>query len=121
MIELAGRQLERSKQWIIASDRIHRRVMILTAVTLWLILGLLITMLLWAYLFSVLGIFETLEQRLYFSMVALTTLGFGDVLLPDQFRLLAGLIATDGFILFGLNTAFLFEVMRRIADKRNGS
>lgn len=66
-----------------------------------------------------LGIFADFEASLYFSMISFTTLGFGDVILPDNWRLLSGFIATDGFILFGLNTAFLFEVLRRLREEEH--
>ena len=38
--------------------------------------------------FIILGLFESMEEALYFSVVALTTLGFGDVTLDAQWRLL---------------------------------
>ncbi|MEM9736953.1 MAG: ion channel, partial [Pseudomonadota bacterium] len=53
---------------------------------------------------------------LYFSVVAFTTLGFGDVLLPQEWRLLAGLSAANGLLIFGVSTAFLVEVFRRVGD-----
>lgn len=89
---------------------------VITLVTSILALVLILVMALWAVLFVVLGIFPSFEPALYIAMISATTLGYGDVTLPAQWRLLAGFIATDGFILFGLDTAFLFEVMRRLGD-----
>lgn len=68
----------------------------------------------WAALFSHLDAFSTFEESLYFSSVAYTTLGFGDVLLPQEWRLLAGAIAADGLLLFGLSAAFLLETAARL-------
>ncbi|MEM6494477.1 MAG: ion channel [Pseudomonadota bacterium] len=87
-----------------------------TLVTSTLALVLVAIMALWAILFLALGIFEGFEPSLYIAMISATTLGYGDVTMPDKWRLLAGFIATDGFILFGLDTAFLFEVMRRLGE-----
>ncbi|MEO1047071.1 MAG: ion channel [Pseudomonadota bacterium] len=87
-----------------------------TLVTSTLALVLVAIMALWAGLFLALGIFEQFEPSLYIAMISATTLGYGDVTMPDDWRLLAGFIATDGFILFGLDTAFLFEVMRRLGE-----
>ncbi|MEM1196708.1 MAG: ion channel [Pseudomonadota bacterium] len=87
-----------------------------TAVTTTLALVLVAIMALWALLFVGLGIFDGFEPSLYIAMISATTLGYGDVTLPQNWRLLAGFIATDGFILFGLDTAFLFEVMRRLGE-----
>lgn len=69
---------------------------------------------LWTAAFLALGVFETTEAALYFSIVSFTTLGFGDVLLPEAWRLLGGMIATNGFLSFGLLTALLVETMRAI-------
>jgi len=90
-----------------------RFVVVLTAVTLWLLAALTVATWIWAMAFVGLGAFETLEKSLYFSMVAFTTLGFGDITLPEDLRLLSGFIAANGLVLFGLNTAFLIEVMAR--------
>ncbi len=68
---------------------------------------------LWAFLFWGIGLFQALEPALYFSLVAFTTLGFGDVILPDAWRLLSGFIAANGFILFGLGTAYILESIRQ--------
>jgi len=68
----------------------------------------------WALAFWSIGAFEGLERALYFSMVSFTTLGFGDVTLPQNWRLLSGIIAANGLILFGLNTAFLIEILQRL-------
>lgn len=68
----------------------------------------------WAIAFRVLGIFDTMEAALYFSMVSFTTLGFGDILLPIEWRLLGGMTAANGFLSFGLVTALLVETMRNI-------
>jgi hypothetical protein len=41
-------------------------------------------------------------------------LGFGDVLLPQDWRILAGMTAANGFLNFGLLTALLIEALRQI-------
>ncbi|MEO1239589.1 MAG: ion channel, partial [Pseudomonadota bacterium] len=68
----------------------------------------------WTMAFLALGLFETTEASLYFALVSFTTLGFGDILLPLEWRLLGGMIATNGFLSFGLVTALLVETMRNI-------
>lgn len=68
----------------------------------------------WTAAFLALDIFETHEAALYFALVSFTTLGFGDILLPVEWRLLGGMIATNGFLSFGLVTALLVETMRNI-------
>jgi len=87
-------------------------VTILTGITLWLIAAFSVATWVWALTFMLLGCFEYLEEAVYFSMVAFTSLGFGDITLPVQWRILSGPIAANGLILFGLNTAVLIETLR---------
>lgn len=68
----------------------------------------------WALAFLWLDLFPTLEEAVYFSLVAFTTLGFGDVLLPRDWRLLSGMAAANGLLNFGLLTAMLVETMRTL-------
>jgi len=91
-----------------------RFVFTLSAVTLWLLAGLLVTVGIWVLLFIEVGVFQSVEESFYFSLVSFTTLGFGDIVLTQDWRILAGFVATDGFLLFGLNTAILLEVIFRM-------
>ncbi|NWG93631.1 MAG: two pore domain potassium channel family protein [Parvularculaceae bacterium] len=68
----------------------------------------------WSLLFLKLDAFRSLEESFYFSGVAYSTLGFGDVLLPDEWRILAGSLAANGMLLFGLSAAFLLESASRL-------
>lgn len=119
IIVVTTEQLQKNRDWLSSGHLLVRHVVALTLITTWLVVGLLVVMGLWALALYVLEIFSELEPALYFSMISFTTLGFGDVILPDQWRLLSGFIAMDGFILFGLNTAFLFEVLRRLREENH--
>ena len=70
----------------------------------------------WALLYLWLGEFTQLEPALYFSTVTFTTLGYGDVTLGEGWRLLSAVEATNGIILFGVSTAFVFAVLRRLFE-----
>lgn len=67
----------------------------------------------WALFYMHLGVFETMETALYFSLISFTTVGFGDVVLAPGVRLYSGMTATHGLLVFGLFTAFLIEVLKR--------
>ena len=56
----------------------------------------------------------TFEQAVYFSFVTFTTLGYGDITLRPEWRLLSGIEALNGILLIGWSTAFLFAVLQRI-------
>jgi hypothetical protein len=72
----------------------------------------------WALFYLGLGEFDRLEPALYFSTVVFTTLGFGDIVVSPDWRLMASCEAAAGLLLFGLSTAFLFEVLREILRRR---
>ena len=61
----------------------------------------------WAYVYLRVGAIEQLETALYFSMVTFTTLGYGDVTLPPDWRLLASFEAANGIMMFGWTTALI--------------
>jgi len=50
---------------------------------------------------------------LYFAFVNYTTLGYGDILPAECWRLLGPMTAMSGVLLFGWSTAVIFEVLRR--------
>ncbi len=102
-----------------SSDGTLPVVFVLSLATLWLLAALSIAIWIWAGFFQLLGCFENLEESLYFSMVSFTTLGFGDLTLPQEWRILSGMIAANGLVLFGLNTAFLIEVLHRSLVKEH--
>ncbi|MEM7652629.1 MAG: ion channel [Pseudomonadota bacterium] len=75
---------------------------------------LAISVWIWAVLFLVIGVFHSLEPAVYFAIVSFTTLGFGDIILPVEWRLLSGLCAANGLIVFALIAAYLVEFLSRM-------
>jgi hypothetical protein len=69
----------------------------------------------WALVYIAVGAFSEMEPALYFSIVSFTTVGFGDVILNPDWRLLSGLTAANGFLTFGWSTAYMVELVRRTA------
>jgi hypothetical protein len=53
----------------------------------------------------------------YFAFVNYTTLGYGDVIPVERWRLLGPITAMNGVLLFGWSTAVIFEVLRRTARR----
>ena len=53
------------------------------------------------------------NSNLYFAFVNDTTLGYGDVLPVERWRLLGPMTAMNGVLLFGWSTAVIFEVLRK--------
>ncbi|NNE54127.1 MAG: two pore domain potassium channel family protein [Sulfitobacter sp.] len=69
---------------------------------------------LWALVFKQMSVFGTLEEAVYYSLVAYTTLGLGDVVVPQEQRLLGGMTGANGFLMFGLMTAMLTDTLRHV-------
>jgi hypothetical protein len=53
------------------------------------------------------------NSNLYFAFVNYTTLGYGDVLPVERWRLLGPMTAMNGVLLFGWSTAVIFEILRK--------
>jgi Ion channel len=73
---------------------------------------------LWAAYYYWQGFFETYEIALYFSLASYSTIGYGDVVLPQKWRLLGTLEGISGVLLCGLSTAFLFAVVNALFQVR---
>ena len=58
--------------------------------------------------------FAGLAEAIYFSSVTYTTLGYGDIVLTGEWRMLSAFEATNGMLLFGLSTALLFVLVERM-------
>ena len=73
---------------------------------------------LWALFYYARGLFSDFETSLYFSMVSFTTIGYGDVLLPRNWRLLGVVEGFSGVLLCGISTAFMFAVVNGVFQLR---
>ena len=90
------------------------RILRISSIVLLMFAISVLEVLVWAVAYLALNAIEGLEQAVYFSMVTFTTLGYGDVLLDDRWRLLASFEAANGIIMFGWTTAIVMAVVHRI-------
>ena len=72
----------------------------------------------WAVFYYTRSLFSNFETSLYFSLTSYTTIGYGDVLLPQRWRLLGAIEGISGVLLCGLSTAFIFAVMSAMLQFR---
>ena len=112
-IACAIRILRSARPWLVTPPHTLKYLVALTGVTLWLLGALTACVWIWAAFLVGLGAFATLEPALYFSVVVFTTLGLGDITLAEPWRLLSGISAANGLILFGVSTAFLVDILSR--------
>ncbi|MCB1592386.1 MAG: two pore domain potassium channel family protein [Alphaproteobacteria bacterium] len=75
---------------------------------------------LWAFFYLSVDALNTIEEALYFSTATFTTVGYGDVVLSQEWRLVSSFQAANGFMLFGWSTAFIFEIMSQLYQADSG-
>jgi hypothetical protein len=68
----------------------------------------------WALAYLIFGASADFNSSILYSLNAITSYGHTDLNLKDHWRLLGALEALNGWLLFGLTTAFLFAVMQTV-------
>lgn len=69
---------------------------------------------LWAVVYRQLGALPDKRTAVLYSLNALTSYGHTELSLSGHWQLMGALEALDGWIVFGLTTAFLFTVIQRL-------
>ena len=109
--------LQRREYFEQTAGRRHLAVLIVTLFAGIVLLHLAQTSL-WAAFYYAQDLFSDFETSLYFSMVSFTTIGYGDVVLPQRWRLLGGIEGISGVLLCGLSAAFIFAVINVLFQSR---
>jgi len=82
-------------------------------------LGHLLQVGLWALLFVELGEFESYATAFYHSMVNFTSLGYGDLVMSEDWRLLGAMEAAGGVLMFGISTGVGLAVVSMLIQRRS--
>jgi voltage-gated potassium channel Kch len=72
----------------------------------------------WAILLTTLGEFGDFATAFYHSTVNFTSLGYGDIVMSEQHRLLGALEAANGVLMFGLSAGAILSVMNGMFSRR---
>jgi len=73
----------------------------------------------WAFFYAWDHGMPDLQSALYFSAVTYTTTGYGDLVLPKEWRLVGGVEALTGILMCGWSAAFFFAVVTRMNETRS--
>ena len=72
----------------------------------------------WAFFFWWHECLPDVESSFYFSGVTYATIGYGDLVLPQEWRLYGPVEGLTGILMCGLSTAFFFAVMSKMFRAR---
>lgn len=103
---------------LMSTSRPHLRlvtVMIATASVL--MAAHTLEVLIWSFAYTIVSAAPQGTNLMDFAFVNYTTLGYGDVLPLDRWRLLGPMTAMNGVLMFGWSTALIFEVLQKTIER----
>jgi hypothetical protein len=95
------------------SEPTWRLIVVMVAVVSVLMAAHVVEVVIWSLVYAIVGAASAGVDLLYFAFVNYTTLGYGDVLPAERWRLLGPITAMNGVLLFGWSTAVIFQVLLR--------
>lgn len=87
---------------------------VISMVLLMLFAGHLMQIAIWAALFVYLNEFSDFLTAFYHSAVNFASLGYGDIVMSEKWRLLGALEASNGVLMFGLSAGTLLAIMTNL-------
>ena len=90
---------------------------LLVALMLIMLAGNIVQITIWAGLFFGYGEFKEFATAFYHSVVNFATLGYGDIVMSENRRLLGALEAANGGMMFALTTGFLYTILSGILER----
>jgi hypothetical protein len=75
----------------------------------------------WAVVYALAGAIPGIQPALYFSAVTYTTTGYGDLVLPEDWRLVGAIEALTGILMCAWSSGFFFAVVSRMYATETGS
>lgn len=113
----------RFMNWVTDRLRIHDRrshLLALNSAVIGIFAVLTVEIWLWAIVYLAVDATDSFEEALYFSTATFSTVGYGDVVLDADWRLLSALESVNGLLLIGWSTAFLIAASIRVGPFRQG-
>ena len=84
---------------------------VISVIMVILFVGHMVQAAVWALLFESLGEFEDFATAFYHSLVNFASLGYGDIVMSEQWRLLGAIEASTGVLMFGLSAGAMLSIM----------
>ena len=102
---------------ILESGSLWSSLMVVNGVMLLLVIGNLGQIAIWALMFNMLGEFEEFGTAFYHSAVNFGSLGYGDIVMSGEHKLLGALEAINGVLMIGVSTAALMTTFQGVTKK----
>lgn len=112
-ITWAIRRLQRHLQ---TAPPFWRSVGLFILVAAWIVVLHLLEISVWAAFYLWKGAMADPASSLYFSAVTYTTTGYGDLVLPREWRLVGGVEALTGILMCGWSTGFFVALVSRLHE-----
>lgn len=109
------RSLVKKKQ-VLTKSAIWSHAWLLIWMAWWLLLIHMAEIAVWGLFYYWQDCFPDAESAFYFSGVTYTTVGYGDLVLPEPWRMLAPTEALIGILMAGLSTGLFFAVLHRLLE-----
>jgi len=103
--------------YLVNSPSLIASLIVVNGVMFLLVIGNLMQAAIWALLFQFLGEFELFSKAFYHSMVNFATLGYGDVVMSEERKLLGPMEAINGVLMIGVSTAALMAFYQDAMNK----
>jgi ion channel len=97
-----------------ASRRAFRLVAVMVAAVSILMIAHFAEVLVWSLSYAIAPAAPENADLVYFAFVNYTTLGYGDIIPMERWRLLGPMTAMNGVLMFGWSTAVIFEVLQKV-------
>ncbi len=106
------RRLARSRRTTV--PRFWSATWLLIRIALAILAAHLFEIALWAVFLTWQDVFGDIKTSFYFSAVTYTTVGYGDLVLPENWRLVAAVEGLTGILMCGWSTGGFFAVVSRM-------
>jgi hypothetical protein len=108
---------------LVNSPSFAASLLVINGVMLLLVLGNLAQIAIWALLFQYMGEFPSFDDAFYHSAVNFATLGYGDLVMSEEHRLLGPIEAVNRVLMIGVSTAALTaafqDAIKKTINTRN--
>lgn len=95
-----------------------RSVLMLSGALAVIVLAHTIEVWFWAWMLMSVDVIVGIEDAVYFALVTYTTVGYGDIVLPEGYRIFGVFAGVTGLLSFGFSTAFLASLLVKLLPGR---